>query len=128
MSKARKQPSHGEGPSRFEGEKQHGWAPDVDETNQEENPSAHRSFHPDEYAPERGSDRTATAEEKEASLAGTPVESTGRSGEDRAAKSKDKGMHDTGPKGPSQRPSGRRDASAHTGVDPQDPPSESSQR
>jgi hypothetical protein len=56
------------------------------------------------------------------------VESTGRSGEDRAKKSKDKGMHDRGPKGPSQRPSGSRDASAHTGVDPQDPPSESSHR
>lgn len=39
------QPKHGKGPSPHEGTKQHGWSPDVDETRQQENPSAHRSFH-----------------------------------------------------------------------------------
>jgi hypothetical protein len=98
----------------------HGWAQDVDETHQEENPSAHRSFHPDEYAPEPGPGREISKEETE----GVPADrskSTGGRGEDQAKKSRKDGMHDTGPRGRSQRPSGTRDASAVTGVDPQDP-------
>jgi hypothetical protein len=46
------QPSHGEGPSRHKGTHQHGWSTDVNETRQQDNPSAHRSFHPDKYAAE----------------------------------------------------------------------------
>ncbi|MFD0427928.1 hypothetical protein ACFQ60_06125 [Streptomyces zhihengii] len=42
--------SHGEGPSRHGGA-QHGWSPDVDETRRQDNPSAHRSFHPERHAP-----------------------------------------------------------------------------
>jgi hypothetical protein len=124
MSKKPSQPPHGEGPSRFEGEKQHGWAPDVDETAQQENPSAHRSFHAEKHADEPDSGRSATPEDKKKSLKGSPVESTTRSGEEHARKSKDEGMHDTGPEGRSRRPSGRRDSSSYTGVDPQDPPPE----
>ncbi|WP_415957134.1 hypothetical protein [Streptomyces sp. 021-4] len=45
---SKKPPRHGEGPSRFTGEGQHGWAPDVDETSQQSNPSAHRSFNPEQ--------------------------------------------------------------------------------
>ncbi|MFF1418059.1 hypothetical protein [Streptomyces sp. NPDC058280] len=122
MTKKRSQPPQGEGPSRFEGSDQHGWSPDVDETSQRPNPSAHRSFHPDKHAPEPDASRTPSDEDKKKSTAGTPVESTTRRGEDQAKKSPGEGMHDTGPKGRSQRPSGSKDASARTGVDPQDPP------
>ncbi|QES46947.1 hypothetical protein DEJ50_02855 [Streptomyces venezuelae] len=116
------QPPHGEGPSRHKGTKQHGWSPDVDETRQQDNPSAHRSFHPDQYAPERGPGRKV-AKEEAGEPHGKPVKSTGRRGEDQSkAGGDEQGMHDTGPKGRSRRPSGTRDASASTGVDPQDPP------
>ncbi|WP_442812422.1 hypothetical protein [Streptomyces sp. NBC_01210] len=100
---------------------QHGWSPDVDETRQQENLSAHRSFHPDDYAPEKGSGRKVSKEESK-SVPGGTVESTSRRGERQGKGSGDKGMHDKGPKGRSQRPSGTKDASATTGVDPQDPP------
>lgn len=42
---SKKPPRPGEGPSRFKGEGQHGWSPDVDEEPQQPNPGAHRSFH-----------------------------------------------------------------------------------
>ncbi|MFD7231103.1 hypothetical protein [Streptomyces sp. NPDC059881] len=113
-------PSEGEGPSRHKGA-QHGWSSDVDETRQQENPSAHRSFHPDEYAPSKGSGRKVSKEESE-SVPGDTVESTGRRGEQQGKGSGEKGMHDKGRRGRSQRPSGSKDASASTGVDPQDPP------
>ncbi|MFD9374328.1 hypothetical protein ACFWBH_02130 [Streptomyces sp. NPDC059999] len=115
------QPTHGEGPSRFEGTKQHGWSPDVDETKQQDNPSAHRSFHPDEYAPAKGPGRTV-AKEEAGNPHGKPSESRGRRGEEQKKGAGEKGMHDRGPQGRSQRPSGTKDASATTGVDPQDPP------
>ncbi|MFE5300173.1 hypothetical protein [Streptomyces sp. NPDC056632] len=96
----------------------HGWAPDVDETRQEHNPSAARSFHPEEHAPARGEGRKVSKEEEK----GVPAD-TGRSdtrrGEDHA-RSSEKGRHDTGTRGRSGRPSGTKDASAFTGVDPQD--------
>ncbi|MEU3727180.1 hypothetical protein [Streptomyces sp. NPDC031705] len=114
-------PRHGEGPSPHAGRKQHGWSPDVDETRQQDNPSAHRSFHPDEYAPEKGPGR-AKSKEEAGNPHGKPVESTTRRGEDQGKSGDGKdGMHDTGPKGRSRRPSGTRDASAVTGVDPQEP-------
>ncbi|MFD7444854.1 hypothetical protein [Streptomyces sp. NPDC059909] len=122
MSKKQRKPSHGEGPSRFKGQDQHGWATDVDQTSQEDNPSAHRSFHPDTYAPGPKRSRRPTEEEKEASGIGTPVESDAHSGEDRKGKSAEDGMHDKGRRGRSQRPSGAKDSSAFTGVDPQEPP------
>lgn len=50
---------------------------------------------------------------------GKPVESDSRRGEDIAKKGQ-KGHHDMGTRGRSQRPSGGKDASAYTGVDPQD--------
>ncbi|MET7978945.1 hypothetical protein ABZW44_39345 [Streptomyces mirabilis] len=116
------QPPHGEGPSRHKGTQQHGWSPDVDETRQQDNPSAHRSFHPDQHAPDKGPGRTVSKEEA-GNPHGRPVKSTSHRGEEQSkARSDEKGMHDTGPKGRSQRPSGTRDASATTGVDPQDPP------
>jgi hypothetical protein len=118
---SKKHPSHDEGPSRHKGRDQHGWSPDVDDTNQG-NPSGHRSFHPDAYAPGPMKGSEPSQEDKEASLAGTPVESDGRSGEDRGGKPKEQGMHDTGRRGRSQRPSGSKDSSAFSGVDPQDPP------
>ncbi|MFJ6785750.1 hypothetical protein [Streptomyces yangpuensis] len=114
-------PEHGDGASQHKGTAQHGWSPDVDATHTQENPSARRSFHPDEHAPHKGSGRRV-AEEEAGNSHGRPVKSSGRRGEQRAkADGGDKGMHDTGHKGRSRRPSGTRDASAITSVDPQDP-------
>ncbi|MER5807825.1 hypothetical protein ABT143_06465 [Streptomyces sp. NPDC002033] len=113
------QPPHGEGPSRHPGTEQHGWSPDVDSTRTQDNPSAHRSFHPDEHAPAPGPGRTVSKEETKGTGARTG-ESKSRRGEDLAEKGSE-GMHDRGPQGRSQRPSGTRDASAMTGVDPQEP-------
>ncbi|MFD9481933.1 MULTISPECIES: hypothetical protein [Streptomyces] len=115
------QPSDGEGISRHKGSKQHGWSPDVDETRQQDNPSAHRSFHPDKYAPAKGPGRKISKEEA-GNPHGKPSKSMGTRGEDQKKGTGDKGMHDLGPRGRSQRPSGTKDASATTGVDPQDPP------
>ncbi len=115
------QPAHGEGPSPHKGTDQHGWSPDVDETKQQDNPSAHRSFHPDQYAPAPGPGRTVS-EEEAGNPHGKPTKSLGSRGEQRKKGSGDKGMHDLGPRGRSQRPSGTKDASASPGVDPQDPP------
>ncbi|MER5916216.1 hypothetical protein ABT124_38880 [Streptomyces sp. NPDC001982] len=120
MAKKRSGRPHGEGPSRFKGDDQHGWSQDVDATRQEENPSAHRSFHPDTYAP-GGKNREPSQQDIEDSLEGTPVEDFSRSGEERSGKSGKKGIHDTGPRGRSGRPSGSKDASDFTAVDPQDP-------
>ncbi|MFD7534633.1 hypothetical protein [Streptomyces sp. NPDC059819] len=94
----------------------------MDETSQQDNPSAHRSFHPERHAPEKRPGRTAAREET-AEVPGDHVKSTGRRGEEqtRGGSSGEKGKHDTGPRGRSQRPSGTKDASAVTGVDPKDP-------
>lgn len=103
--------------SRHEGA-EHGWSPDVDETRQQDNPSAHRSFHPDQYAPDKGTGRTVSKEEA-GNPHGRPAKTSGRRGEEVAAKGDD-GLHDKGPKGRSQRPSGGKDAGAFTGIRPQD--------
>lgn len=122
MAKQSKSPSGShEGPSRHPGAHQHGWSPDVDETRQQENPSAKRSFHPDEHAPAKGPGRKISKEEA-GNPHGKPVRSTSRRGEDQSkVGGTESGMHDTGPRGRSRRPSGTKDASATTGVDPQDP-------
>ncbi|QFR02115.1 hypothetical protein F9278_44885 [Streptomyces phaeolivaceus] len=114
------EPSHGRGPSRHQGTEQHGWSPDVDETRQQDNPSAHRSFHTAEHGGGKGPGRTRSKEESKA-VPGDTVKSTGARGEE-YAHTEEEGRRDTGPKGRSRRPSGTRDASAETGVDPQDPP------
>lgn len=114
------EPPHGEGPSRHQGAGQHGWSPDVDETRQQDNPSAHRSFHTAE-AGEKGRGRRKSAEETK-SVPGDTVESRSARGEE-YGDAEEKGRRDTGRRGRSQRPSGSKDASAKTGVDPQDPPS-----
>ncbi|MGW0841744.1 hypothetical protein ACWD26_16530 [Streptomyces sp. NPDC002787] len=115
------EPPHGKGPSRHQGTEHHGWAPDVDETRQQDNPSAHRSFHA-EHAGERGRGRTKAAEETK-SVPGETARSQGARGEE-YGHADEKGRRDTGRKGRSQRPSGTKDAAAKTGVDPQDPPPE----
>ncbi|MFF4427178.1 hypothetical protein ACFY04_41665 [Streptomyces sp. NPDC001549] len=95
----------------------------MDESQQQDNPSAHRSFHTEEYAPAKGPGRTGSKEEA-GNPHGRPSRSTGKRGEEQKKGSGDQGMHDhdLGPKGRSRRPSGTKDASATTGVDPQDPP------
>ncbi|GHE45116.1 hypothetical protein CP980_33910 [Streptomyces vinaceus] len=109
---------HGEGPSRHTGTQQHGWSPDVDSTHTQENPSAKRSFDPPQKeaggAKSRKGSRPGKADE------GVPVESSSRSGEDLARKGSQKGHHDLGPRGRSQRPSGGKDNSAFTGVEEKD--------
>ncbi|AQT70714.1 MULTISPECIES: hypothetical protein [Streptomyces] len=97
---------------------EHGWSPDIDEERQQDNPSAHRSFHPDRYAPAPGAGRTVSKEES-GNPHGRPTESSSRGGEEVARKGED-GMRDKGPRGKSQRPSGSKDASAFTGVRPED--------
>ncbi|QIY67949.1 hypothetical protein HEP84_45170 [Streptomyces sp. RLB1-33] len=74
------------------------------------------------WLPLQGPGRTVSKEEA-GNRHGRPVKSTSHRGEEQSKTRSDaKGMHDTGPKGRSRRPSGTRDASATTGVDPQDPP------
>jgi hypothetical protein len=114
------EPPHGEGPSRHQGTGQHGWAPDVDETRQQDNPSARRSFNA-EHAGDRGPGRTKSKEETKP-VTGDTVRSDSARGEEYGDEN-EKGMRDTERKGRSKRPSGTKDASAFTGVDPQDPPS-----
>ncbi|WP_030768120.1 hypothetical protein [Streptomyces sp. NRRL F-2664] len=117
-SSPRSHAPHGKGPSRHEGTEQHGWSPDVDSTHTQDNPSARRSFdRPEKSGAAPGSSRGGrkAAPEDE----GTPVQSASRRGED-VAKKGQKGHHDQGARGRSQRPSGGKDASAYTGVDPQD--------
>ncbi|KIF03902.1 hypothetical protein PL81_21710 [Streptomyces sp. RSD-27] len=116
----RSHPQHGEGPSPHEGTAQHGWSPDVDATHTQDNPSARRSFHPDEHAPKKGPGRRPS-EEEAGNPHGRPVKSASSRGEQQAKDGGDDGMHDTGPQGRSRRPSGTRDASAVTGIDPQEP-------
>ncbi len=94
----------------------------MDETRQQENPSAHRSSHPDEYARPKAPGRTVSKEEAGNPPHGKPVESHSGRGEDQSEGSGEKGMRDLGPRGRSKRPSGTKDASATAGVDPQDPP------
>lgn len=110
---------HGEGPSRHEGTQQHGWSPDVDSTHTQENPSARRSFDP----PKKEAGRTKSRKGSQPGKAdeGVPVESTSRRGEDIARRGGQKGHHDLGPRGRSQRPSGGKDASAFTGVEEKEP-------
>ncbi|WP_425281787.1 hypothetical protein [Streptomyces ficellus] len=103
--------------SRHEGTEHHGWSPDVDETRQQENPSARRSFHAED-APERGPGRKPSKEER-GSVPGDVAESGTKRGEEYGDTS-DEGMRDTGRKGRSGRPSGTKDDSAFTGVDPND--------
>lgn len=106
---------HGEGPSRHKGTEQHGWSPDVDSTHTQENPSAKRSFDPPKKEAGHTESRKKTQSDK-ADEGVVPVESISRSGEDLARKGSQKGHHDLGPRGRSQRPSGGKDASAFTGV------------
>ncbi|MDX2677816.1 hypothetical protein [Streptomyces soliscabiei] len=112
------EPPHGKGPGRHQGAGQHGWSPDVDETRQQDNPSAGRSFRA-EQAGERGRGRTKSPQETK-SVPGDTAKSGAASGE-RYGDADEKGRRDTGRRGRSQRPSGTKDASATTGVDPQDP-------
>ncbi|MFE7760535.1 hypothetical protein [Streptomyces sp. NPDC057438] len=114
------EPPHGKGPSRHEGTGQHGWSPDVDETRQQDNPSAPRSFRTAEHAEKRGRGRTKSAQETK-SVPGDTAKSHGTRGEE-YGDADEKGRRDTGRRGRSQRPSGARDASSSTGVDPQDSP------
>ncbi|MFF2364638.1 hypothetical protein ACFVU0_18355 [Streptomyces sp. NPDC058122] len=121
MAKTAKQPPQERGPHTSEEERELRWGPSVNEESQQPNPSPHRSFHPDKYAPEPDEPRKApTKKAKEDSATGTPSDSLTTRGEDRGPS---KGMHDTGRRGKSRRPSGEKDASAYTGVNPDDSPS-----
>lgn len=120
MPDERKQPkpSRDHGPGRHRGTEHHGWSPDVDETRQEENPSARRSFHAEKHAPPRGAGR-AHAQEERTSVPGDVARSDARRGEE-YGEQPEEGRRDTGRRGRSGRPSGTKDESAFTGVDPDD--------
>ncbi|MGR8012057.1 hypothetical protein [Streptomyces hypolithicus] len=115
------QPSHGKASSRHGDTEQHGWSPDVDKTRQQDNPSDHRSFHADEYAPEAGPGRKISREESKP-VPGDTAKTSGRRGEDLGKGKSETGTQDEGRRGRSGRPSGSKDASAYTGVDAQDAP------
>ncbi|MBD0694749.1 hypothetical protein [Streptomyces sp. CBMA123] len=102
--------------SRHDGE-QHGWSGDIDAEEQQSNDSAHRSFHPDEYAPRPGPGREPSPEE-EGEVPGQTVKSDGPRGEDQGPSPH---RRDHGPQGPSGRPAGGYTQEARTGVDPQEP-------
>ncbi|MFJ8623799.1 hypothetical protein ACIRD3_13265 [Kitasatospora sp. NPDC093550] len=102
--------------SRHEGA-HHGWSGDIDAEEQQPNDSAHRSFHPDEYAPEPGPGREPSKEERQG-VPGQTVESKGPRGEEQGPSEH---RRDHGPQGPSGRPSGGYSQKARTGVDPQEP-------
>lgn len=102
--------------SRFDGE-QHGWSGDIDAQEQQGNDSAHRSFHPEKYAPEPGPGREPSKEE-DTGVPGQSVESEGPRGEEQGPS---KHRRDHGTKGPSGRPAGSYSQKARTGVDPQEP-------
>src|SRR3954454_4135922 len=91
------EPPHGKGPSRHQGAEQHGWSPDVDETRQQDNPSAHRSFRTAEQAGERGRGRKKSAEETK-SVPGDTAESGAARGEE-YGDADEKGRRHTGRKG-----------------------------
>jgi hypothetical protein len=74
-------PSRGRGAGRHQGSGHHGWSPDVDETRQEENPSARRSFHAEEHAPSRGAGRKHVEDER-TSVPGDVARSEVRRGEE----------------------------------------------
>ncbi|MET9150495.1 hypothetical protein [Streptomyces griseoflavus] len=112
------QPSRGRGPGRHQGTEHHGWSPDVDETRQEENPSARRSFHAEEHAPSRGAGRKRAREER-TPVPGDVARSDAKRGEEHADQGEE-GRRSTGRRGRSGRPSGTKDESAFTGVDPGD--------
>ncbi|MER6346250.1 hypothetical protein ACWC10_32120 [Streptomyces sp. NPDC001595] len=111
-------PSGDHGPSRHKGSEHHGWSPDVDATEQQENPSARRSFHAEEHAPARGRGRDRSKEERKP-VPGDIAKSETQSGEEYGTED-EKGMRQTGRRGRSGRPSGTKDDSAFTGVDPDD--------
>lgn len=92
------QPPHGQGPSRHKGTEQHGWSPDVDETRQQDNPSAHRSFHTAEHGGGKGPGRTKSKEETKP-VPGDTVESGTTRGEEYADKD-EKGRMGHGTQGP----------------------------
>ncbi|WP_339134798.1 hypothetical protein WJM95_33945 [Streptomyces sp. f51] len=116
MAKTAKQPPQEPGSRAPEEERRLRWGPSVNEESQQPNPSPHRSFHPEAYAPEPDEPRKEpTKKTKEASAKGTPSDSLTTRAEDQG---QSQGMHDTGRRGKSRRPSGRKDASAYTGIDP----------
>ena len=96
------QPSRGRGAGRHQGSEHHGWSPDVDETRQEENPSARRSFHAEEHAPSRGAGRKHVEEER-TSVPGDVARSDARRGEEYADRGEE-GKRDTGRRGRSATP------------------------
>jgi hypothetical protein len=115
--KSPKPPGRG-GVSRHQGSEHHGWSPDVDDTQRQDNPSAHKSFHAEEHAPARGAGRKQSKAER-TSVTGDVAKSDARRGEEQGDKS-EKGTRDTGSRGRSGRPSGTKSDSAFTGIDSDD--------
>lgn len=117
---------------RFEGEGQHGWAPDIDAVADKDDRTAGeggRKAFDASNAGEPGPGGTTSAEEREGVPPTDPTgaspqgvgESTSRRAEDVAQQESEPGHHDAGTQGASQRPAGTASAERATGVDPQNP-------
>ncbi|MFD8705504.1 hypothetical protein ACFV1W_23310 [Kitasatospora sp. NPDC059648] len=98
------------------GDEHHGWSGDIDAEEQQPNDSAHRSFHPEKYAPGPGPGREHSKEEEQ-EVPGQTVESEGPRGEEQGPSQH---RRDHGTKGPSGRPAGSYSPDVRTGVDPQE--------
>lgn len=122
---------------RFEGEGQHGWAPDIDAEFDKDDRTAGeggRKAFDASNAGEPGPGGTTSQEEREGvpptdTTAASPLgvgTSTTRRAEDIAKEEPQPGHHDAGTRGASQRPAGTSSAERATGIDPQEPIDEDS--
>jgi hypothetical protein len=127
---ADKDDTQGQDPSRFEGEDNHGWATDV-------GPASDAVKEGNKKAWEGNTIPGPEHEQSEEERAGvgptdteaqTPLgvgESTTRRGEDVGDQEPEEGREDRGTKGESERPYGTSSAAPATGVDPQEPVTDS---
>lgn len=116
--------------ARFEGEEQHGWAPDVEEGSEDAAVGGTKAFRAEEAGPPGPGREVSQAEQVgPAEPTGeTPLgvgESVSRRGEDIAEQERGPGRVTEGTKGPAERPYGTSTA-GDSGVDPQEPIDEES--
>lgn len=107
----------GEGVTHDEGKvdpDNHGWAPDVDspEGSRSASDSGAQGDAPQAEGDQEGGDAPPSGTDESTTRRGEDVEDDGGQDPDR---------HDTGTKGPAERPTGTSSASDYTGVDPQEP-------
>ena len=128
MSDDRQNPRDNPDAGRFDGDDQHGWAPDVDAEPGQRTEGGNKAFNADN-AGNPGPGREPSDEERDGvpptdTTAATPLgvgESINRRGEDISDHDgKEDGRIDQGSEGQAQRPAGTSTAENVTGVDPQE--------